>query len=84
MYYGGKRWYRIPTEFLGSAKGRYEAGPGIYFTNSYETARRYAKGSRVVHLVDIDKNFKDIDKVDIRLIEMVDFIKNCRGMKHKS
>lgn len=84
MYHGGKRWSRIPTEFLGSAKGKYEAGPGIYFTNSYETARRYAKGSRVVHLVDIDKNFKDIDSVSIPLTDIVDFVKTCRGMKHKS
>ena len=84
MYHGGKRWTRIPSEFLGSSKGNYEAGPGIYFTNDYETARRYAKGSRVVHLVDIDKNFRDVDSVDIPLTDMVEFVKTCYGMKHKS
>ena len=84
MYHGGKRWSRIPTEFIGSAKGRYEAGPGIYFTNDYNTARRYAKGSRVVHLVEIDRNFKDICDVHIPLTDVISFVKNCNGMRRKT
>ncbi len=84
MYHGGKRWTRIPTEILGSAAGRYEAGAGIYFTNDYMTARKYAKGSRVVHLVEIDKNFKDLDDVYIPLSDVVNFIHTCNGMRHKS
>lgn len=83
MYHGGKRWSRIPVEFIGSVKGRYEAGPGIYFTNDYNTARKYAKGSRVVHLVEIDKNYKDIETVDIPLSDMIQFVKSVSGMKHK-
>jgi hypothetical protein len=83
MYHGGKRWSRIPTEILGSAKGRYEAGVGIYFTNDYNTARKYARGSRVVHLVDIDKNFKDISDVHLPLNDVIEFVKNCGGMRRK-
>ena len=84
MYHGGKRWSRIPTEILGSAQGRYEAGVGIYFTNDYNTARKYGKGSRVVHLVDIDKNYKDIKTLDIPLDDMIQFIKTVPGMKRKA
>ena len=84
MYHGGVKWTRIPREILGSKKNRYEGGVGIYFTNVYNTAREYARGSNVVHLVDIDKNFKDIKKVDLKLDDVVGFVKNCRGMKNKN
>jgi hypothetical protein len=84
MYHGGKRWSRLPTELLGNSQGRYEAGVGIYFTNDYNTARRYAKGSRVVHRVEIDKNFKEIENVKLPLIEVVDFVKNLNGLKRRS
>lgn len=84
MYHGGKRWSRIPTEIINSRKNRYEAGVGIYFTNDYNTARRYAKGSRVVHLVDIDKNFKRLKDVYIPVTELVEFVKNASGMRHKT
>ena len=84
MYHGGKRWSRIPSEIIGSAQGRYEGGPGIYFTNSYETARQYAKGSRVVHLIDIDRNFKDISDISVPLGSAIEFVTNCREMSRKN
>jgi len=84
MYHGGVKWTRIPREILGSKKNRYEGGVGIYFTNVYNTAREYARGSNVVHLVDIDRNFKDITKVDLKLSDVVNFVSNCRGMKNKN
>lgn len=83
MYHGGKRWSRIPTEFISSGKGRYEAGVGIYFTNNYNTARKYGKGSRVVHVADIDKNFKKLSDVNIPLIEIIGFLKNLNGLKRR-
>ena len=83
MYHGGKRWSRIPQEIIGSSKGRYEAGAGIYFTNDYNTARKYAKGSRVVHLVNIDKNYKDIQNITVPLEDIINFVKNTPGLKRK-
>lgn len=83
MYHGGTKWSRIPTELRSGAKGRYEGGVGIYFTNSYETARSYARGSKVVHLVEIDKNYRDIKNIKVPLDDVVNFIKNVRGMKRK-
>lgn len=83
MYHGGKRWHFAPTEIQPSKKNRYEGGVGIYFTNSYNTARQYAKGSRVVHLVDIDKNYRDIRSVQLPLMDVVNFVKSVSGLKHK-
>lgn len=75
MYHGGNKWYSEP-ELRPPSKGRYEFGPGIYFTNNYETAKKYAKGSNVVQLVKIDKNFKDMKLVSIEINQALDFIKN--------
>jgi len=83
MYHGGQRWSRIPSELIGASKGRYEGGVGIYFTNDYNTARHYAKGARVVHLVNISKEFKTLDEIEIPVNEMVTFVKSVAGMKKK-
>ena len=84
MYHGGKRWSRIPSELYSHKQGRYECGVGIYLTNDYNTARKYAKGSRVVHLVEVDKNFKELGDIKIPLTEILDFVKNLSGLRHKS
>ena len=47
MYHGGNKWFGQP-EVRASKKGQYEGGIGLYFTTSYETARTYAKGGKVV------------------------------------
>ena len=83
MYHGGQKWSFLPRELQPSFKSRYEAGVGIYFTNYYETARKYAKGSRVVQIVEIDKNFKDISDVKVPIKELLDFIKSVPLMKKK-
>ena len=83
IYHGGKRWSFIPSEIQASEKNRYEAGVGIYFTNYYDTALKYSKGGRVIHLVEIDKNFKNIDDVSVEVNEFVKDIQNISGLKQK-
>lgn len=83
MYHGGKRWEATPSAIIGSKKGRYEYGVGIYLTNNYSTARKYASGSRVVHIIDIDRNFKKIGDVQIPLKTAIDFLKTNR-IKNKN
>lgn len=82
MYHGGSRWTAKP-EIFPPKKGRYEGGVGIYFTTHYLTARKYAKGGNVVHLVDIDANYRDIKNVRIPIKDMVDFVKNSHGLRAK-
>lgn len=84
MYHGGKKWYTTPTDLISSKKGRSWYGVGIYTTNFYETARKYGKGPRVVHLLDIDKKYQDLDNVNIAVDEAIKFIKNLRGLRFKS
>jgi hypothetical protein len=82
MYHGGSRWSFLPTEIQPGKKNRYEAGVGIYFTNSYNTARKYAKGNKVVHLVTLS-SFKDIDDVSIDVNKIVEFVKTCPQLSAK-
>lgn len=82
MYHGGMRWIEHP-EIRKAKKGNYEAGNGIYFTNSYLTAKKYAKGGRVVQKVKINKNFKDITDVYVDLKELIDFVNSIPRMKRK-
>jgi hypothetical protein len=82
MYHGGRKWVEDPY-IRKSNKGNYEGGNGIYFTNSYLTARSYAKGGGVVHKAKIKRDFKDIKNVNVSIEKMIDFIKSLYRMKHK-
>lgn len=83
LYHGGSRWSYLPDDIQPGKKNRYEAGVGIYFTNSYNTARKYAKGNKVVHLVEIDRQFKDIDNVNISIDKITEFVKNVPQLSSK-
>lgn len=82
MYHGGRKWSFVPSELIPPKQGRYEGGIGIYFTNYYETARKYAKGNKVVQIADINKNYTDIKDVNIVAQELIDFAKTIR-LKNK-
>jgi hypothetical protein len=84
FYHGGTRWSRIPDAIGPAKKNRYEGGVGIYFTNSYATARKYGRGGKVVHLVEIDRSYKDINTIRVNVDEMVEDIKNVSMLRHKS
>ena len=83
MYHGGQKWYSIPNELQPSYKNRYEHGVGIYTTNFWQTAKKYAKGSRVIHLLVIDENYKDIKDVKVSKSEVLNFVKSI-NFKNKS
>jgi len=82
MWHGSKRWDGSP-EIRSPRAGRYEAGPGIYFTTNYETARRYAKGGGSVMLAEIDMGIKLAHDVMIPIEDAVSFVKSAPRMKHK-
>jgi|TARA_S200002703_G_C3792996_1_gene244776 hypothetical protein len=83
MYHGGKKWYSIPTELQPSYKGRYEHGVGIYTTNFWQTASKYAKGSRVIHFLVIDKNYTDIRDVIVSKDEILKFVSDINFKNKK-
>lgn len=82
MYHGGGKWQSAP-EIRPSRAGRYEGGLGIYFTNSYDRARQYAKGGKVVQLVDIQRKFTDIEDVQIPVDDVIEFLNGIR-IKNRS
>ena len=84
MYHGGKKWYFTPKEIIASKKDRHNYGVGIYATNFLYTARMYAKGSRVIHELEIDKNYRELDTVTIDVDEAIDFVKNMSGLRNKA
>lgn len=81
MYHGGSKWSGEPE--IRPTKGRYEGGTGIYFTTNYETARKYAKGSNVVQIVDIASSFTDLKTVKVDIDSIFEFLDSLGGLKKR-
>lgn len=58
---------------INHAKSRYEYGPGLYLTTSYELAKDYAKGSRKLYMVTVD-NGNDISDCSIKRDAIDEFV----------
>lgn len=82
MWHGSRRWDGQP-EIRAPRSGRYEGGPGIYFTTNYETAYRYAKGGGSTMLAEIDRSLRLADDVIIPLGLALAFVKTAPRMRHK-
>jgi hypothetical protein len=54
LWHGG-RLDNAYDETISHKKGRWEFGPGLYLTSHYQTAQKYAKGSRRLYLITIAK-----------------------------
>lgn len=83
MWHGSRRWDGS-SEIRPPRAGRYEAGPGIYLTNRYMTARKYAKGGGVTFLVEVDRSLRLADDALIPLDRALAFIKEAPRMRHKA
>jgi hypothetical protein len=65
-----------------TTKGRWEYGPGLYLTNSFELAKKYAGGPRKVFLCKISLG-NEISKVYIPVADVQYFLKLYGGTKRK-
>jgi len=74
LWHGGRGLEHSFSEIVPNAKGRWEHGPGLYLTTSYNRASSYAKGSRKVYKVSFRKG-TDIRKVKIPIEDVLDFAK---------
>lgn len=83
LYHGGAKWNHFDAQIRKPSKNRYEAGAGIYLTNSYETARKYAKGSKVVSKVGIIKNLIKAEDVKIKKSDVINFLKTYISPKFR-
>ncbi len=83
LYHGGTQWRSRP-EIRPAKKGRYECGPGIYFTTSYMRALDYAGGSKVVQVAQIDKSRIVVPwKVVVELTDVKELLDNIRLKNRK-
>lgn len=80
MWHGGSRWEGAP-EIRPAKRGRAEWGPGVYGTTSYFRASRYAKGGKVVQLVEFAPRLL-LGRAAIGLDTLTSFVKqNAPGSK---
>ena len=82
MWHGGRM--DGSAEVQTPRKGRYEAGPGIYMTTKYDTARKYAKGGGATFLVSVKPDLHLAEDVLIPLQDGIDFAQKYLGGKKKN
>lgn len=82
VYTGTQVWEGRP-EIRASRKGRTEHGPGLYFTTSLQTARKYAKGRGTVLRVEIDPSFTWLEDAIAPTELLVRWVRAQRGLRHK-
>ncbi len=61
------------NDSIAQKNGRYEFGAGLYITTSYEVVNKYARGSRKLYLVTVEKGV-DIDDAFLDLERATGFI----------
>jgi hypothetical protein len=81
LWHGGR--ISGPIDIQAPTKGRYEAGPGLYLTTSYQRACKYAKGGGSTFLVTLKDNLNFAEDVSIPLAEGVQFATKYLGGKGK-
>lgn len=82
-WHGSQKWDG-KAEIKASASDRQEHGPGIYFTNNLDTAKKYSRGAGKVMVFEIEnpRLLKLNDTVPFPEVEI--FIKNLYRAKNKS
>ncbi len=63
------------NDVIAQKNGRYSYGPGLYITDHLDTARKYAKGSRKLYRIEIEKGI-NINDAYLDFEKCKDFIKN--------
>ena len=71
LWHGGN--LEFAQENISHKGGRWEHGPGLYLTTHYDTARKYAKGSRKLYQIVIRKG-TNITEVNIPIAVVKEFI----------
>lgn len=83
MWHGGKFDEYEEIQIKHSRTGKTFNGPGIYTTNDLNTASDYAKGGRSIYYMGIDPNMNLLENSKVPYQEVIDFVENSSGMRHK-
>ena len=77
LWHGGRNLDTNYKEIQASANGRWEHGPGLYLTNQFDTAVKYAKGGGKVFKVELDFDpSKSIGRTQVELADAIVFVKS--------
>jgi hypothetical protein len=77
MWHGGRNLQSSYREVYGNKSKQMEYGPGLYLTNFYSTASKYAKGGGKTYLVKF-KPGVEIRKVILDISNVMQFLKSHR------
>lgn len=75
VYHGGAKFHRIDAKLPNPRKGKFESGIGINTTTHYNTARKYAKGGKIVSMLCLTKNMNLASDVEVPVEEFESFAK---------
>ena len=79
-WHGSHRW-SWPPKIQAPKRDRYEHGCGIYLTNRWERAARYAKGGGSVLRMTLA--LEPIEEKPIPAAEALEFVRSCPGLRHR-
>lgn len=82
MWHGGRGLQYSYREMVGNKSKQMEYGPGLYLTNYYMTAAKYAKGGGATYKVTFNKGI-DIKQVTLKTEDVLKFIKDNRFINKK-
>lgn len=82
LWHGGRRW-DAPPVVQPAVRGRYECGSGIYLTNQYARARKYASGGGVTMLVELKEDISWLEHKRISLQLMREYVSQTRGFRRR-
>lgn len=61
------------SEIIAQKNGRYEYGPGLYLITQFDVAKKYAKGSRKLYIVTVEKGH-EIGDVSLNMNNVISFV----------
>lgn len=80
FWHGGNLDPKAMTNDFSQKGGRYEYGPGLYLTTHYDTALKYAKGSRKLYIVEVNPG-TSLDDITISLEDALEAVKRLATPK---
>lgn len=83
MYHGGRGLEASYRDMMGNKAKQMEYGPGLYLTNNFETASKYAKGGGKVYRVEFRPGV-DIADVTLSMDVVRGFLKTIRVANRKA
>lgn len=83
LWHGGRRWEGGP-DVQPPSGGRYECGPGIYLTNRYLRAQKYAKGGGVTTRVTLADDIRWLEQATMPAEMLLEYLNTAPRLRRRS